>query len=62
MVLDTTNVERIVAEKLIYEARILKSSIDHRKLFAEQGALIGKQSTKPYLPECLTTLFQTIKI
>ena len=40
MVLDTTNVERIVAEKLIYEARILKSSIDHRKLFAEQGALI----------------------
>lgn len=40
MVLDTTNVERIVAEKLIYEARILKSSIDHRKLFHEQGAII----------------------
>jgi len=40
MVLDTTNVERITAEKLVYEARILKSSIDHRKLFAEQGTII----------------------
>lgn len=40
MVLDTTNVGRVVAEKLIYEARILKSSINHRELFAEQGAII----------------------
>jgi len=40
MILDTTNVERIVAEKLVYESRILKSSIDHKKLFEEQGAII----------------------
>lgn len=40
MVLDTTNVDRTTAEKLIYEARLLKSSIDHRKLFVEQGTII----------------------
>ena len=40
MILETKEVERVVAEKLIYEARILKSSINHKNLFEEQGQLI----------------------
>ena len=40
MILETREVERLIAEKMVFEAKILKSSINHKKLFEEQGELI----------------------
>ena len=41
-ILETRDVDRRTAEKMIFEARTQKGSINHRKLFEEQTALIDK--------------------
>ena len=44
-ILETREVDRHTAEKMIFEARAQKSSINHRHLFEEQSALIDKINT-----------------
>lgn len=41
-ILDTKNVERHTAERLIFESRMQKKTIDHRELFKEQTEIINK--------------------
>jgi len=41
-ILDTKNVERHTAERLIFESRMQKSTINHRELFKEQTEMIDK--------------------
>lgn len=60
MVLETKQVERIVAEKMIYEARIMKSSINHTKLFEEQGELI-ENINKTISPEVFNNFVPNYK-
>jgi hypothetical protein len=44
-ILETREVDRHTAEKMIFEARAQKSSINHRHLFEEQSVLIDKINT-----------------
>jgi len=41
-ILDTDKADRRLAEKIIYETRVQKSSIDNKSLFAQQSALINR--------------------
>jgi hypothetical protein len=41
-ILDTKNVERHTAERLIFESRMQKKTINHRELFKEQTEIINK--------------------
>lgn len=43
-ILDTDKVDRRLAEKIIYETRVQKSSINNRELFAQQSALINRMN------------------
>jgi len=39
-ILETKEVDRYIAEKIMFQSRVQKGSIDHKRLFAEQSKLI----------------------
>jgi hypothetical protein len=59
-IIDTKHATTRLAEKIIYEARIQKSSIDNRKLFAQQTALID-QINKELSPDVFNNFIPNYK-
>ena len=60
-ILESKDLDKKTAEKLIFEARMIKMSINHKVLFEKQSEVIDLIN-KEVSPEVSTTSFRTIKI
>ena len=59
-ILETRNVDRHTAEKMIFQARIQKSAINHKQLFAEQTSVID-QINKNISPNVFSNFIPNFK-
>lgn len=59
-IIETEGVDRRLAEKIIYEARVQKSSIGHKTLFSQQSALID-QINKELSPDVFNNFVPNYK-
>lgn len=59
-ILETRDVDKYTAEKIVFQSRIQKGSIDHKKLFAEQSTLI-ETVNKEISPEVFSNFVPNYK-